>query len=517
MAVVDLYRALQESLAGHELETMRHAAFQSLKEIDLEEVDRMVLYVHALSMNESIRPAGSPVLTENGRKAAYHNDMGRKKRFLDIVNFRRGAERPKAGRKGKTVTIGVFIGQNDLVPTKRESYSKFSHSSRDSLDSLLWRLNKKLIKEKALGIIYQNPHFYRLDDLDQLRSSISNSPSYLKPLGFRQSFNSDVELAVYFDGYWQIWLDTAAPRRFGNVWKVRERFILKDALGGLCDAQQVEGLVLGQRMEIFRANGDLEKSLDTWTALLVAWHKNRANTRHAQFSVKLKPAASHDTLPSVQPTNVVARHQNSHVTSATQSIFTQASQHIENSAQSRTTKKDTSSPETKMSSEANTTAKLSLDPKTVNAAAPGLGRNEPSVPLLFSQAVPPGIGTCTRQEAAKDVGVRQRAAGTGPRDNGAASGHTTAVGHSEITGVNRPAAATRGEAQTSRGPKLEKPSAKPVGDPGLERKSPWAVPPQASESNQGTERLKVQTKPAPEAAPAWGGWVKWAKTRLRME
>ncbi|KAJ6541327.1 hypothetical protein B0H19DRAFT_1268346 [Mycena capillaripes] len=168
MAVVELYRALQESLAGHELETMRHAAFKSLEQIDTEEVDKMVLYQHALSLKETAVKYSPPLLTEKGRNA------------IDAFKAR-----------------------------------------------------------------------------------------------WAEAHEKD-----------------------------------KDALGGLHNSEQLERPFRDKQLEICRGNGDPEESLKTWTALLVAWHKNRANTRHTHFSVKLhgvpeRPPPEDIPHPSVRPTSVV--------------------------------------------------------------------------------------------------------------------------------------------------------------------------------------------------------------------
>jgi hypothetical protein len=100
-------------------------------------------------------------------------------------------------------------------------------SSGENLDSLLWRLDKKLMKEKARGIIDQNPYFYHSEALKKLLSSFSTPPFYLIPLRFQEAFFSDAQLVVCFDSCWYIWLDTEAPKRFGNVWKSGDMYILK--------------------------------------------------------------------------------------------------------------------------------------------------------------------------------------------------------------------------------------------------------------------------------------------------
>ncbi|KAJ6541355.1 hypothetical protein B0H19DRAFT_315010 [Mycena capillaripes] len=238
MAVVELYMALQESLAGHDLEPIREAAFKSLEQINVEEVDEMVLYQRALSLKDTAVKHSLPLLTEKGRNAidafkarwaeAHERDRVRKKRFSDLFRRRPGASEQNPESKDKTIQIRVFVRMNDLGPTtQKEIQPKFSQSSRASLDSLLWRLNKKLIKDTAQLIIHQNPRFYRREELDELKSAFRRPPFYLRPLEFRQSFRRDVELVVCLDGYWQIWLDIEAPRRFCNVWKLENLYVLK--------------------------------------------------------------------------------------------------------------------------------------------------------------------------------------------------------------------------------------------------------------------------------------------------
>ncbi|KAJ7906733.1 hypothetical protein B0H13DRAFT_1880326 [Mycena leptocephala] len=277
IAIAELCRTLQESVAGHEFETMRQAALKSLKQIDMEEVDKVELYGYALSLKSRHSPS---LLTKTGEKAI----DGFEARWEEASEKDKDIKRRLSHRHRRPQTetvqikIRVFLRKNDLDPTKQALLLEFSQSAPTSLESALWRLNRKFIKEKRQSIVERNPHFYRMEALDDLESSLRNSPFYLEPIDYGQSFRRDVQLVVFLDGYWQIWLDTAAPRRFCNIWKLGDL---------LHNAQKVEPSFLDKELDICRDKGDPQESLKAWMALLDEWYTARADPRSTKFSIHI--------------------------------------------------------------------------------------------------------------------------------------------------------------------------------------------------------------------------------------
>ncbi|KAF8181887.1 hypothetical protein K438DRAFT_1975835 [Mycena galopus ATCC 62051] len=275
MAVVELYRTLQESSASSDLKLLRSATIASLEQINTSDVDMVDLYKYGLEKVHKLPDeAKKTIVAFEGRwRKACKSDTETRETASQAKNKRAG--RKVSESKCKTVKIQVIIRRLDLGDKETQQlHPKFSQSSRDNLDSLLWRLNKKFVKEKARGIIDQNPYFYSMQELDALLKGPVSTP--INPLPFHMSFDNDAALVICVDSCWYISLETKDPKRFSNVWTVRN--LSSDARGVLYNSEEVVPSFRETDWEILW-NSYSQANPMTWTKLLARWHAHKVETQ----------------------------------------------------------------------------------------------------------------------------------------------------------------------------------------------------------------------------------------------
>jgi len=238
-----------------------------------------------------------------------------------ILACKKTSQENKSEVKGGTASIPVDIRlfQDSLKEEAIHLMGKMLKCSPlDSLDSLLWRLNLRMVEHHALGhqVLSRNPYFYLYKSFAKIHKG---SPINLKPLEFHSCLKDYVEpgktivFVVLLDSKncSSISLDIHHPKLFRNFWKIVpdpssvSDFILKDSHGEVLSADTLK--VPPDAKFTPELNSQLRGSFVFLDLLVEACHEPRETRANFKFvrvdSAAVKNASSNDGQPAPVPSD----------------------------------------------------------------------------------------------------------------------------------------------------------------------------------------------------------------------